>query len=100
MYENVSVCICDRSECVFVCVTGNDSECNEREGAILLLITELMTHYAPADMQHGRLMHTHTHTHPPTHPHTHTHRIMAKSASVLTQRGRLLCKGLDSEIAG
>ena len=49
--------------------------------------------------------HTHTHTHADTHTHTHTHThtqtwIMAKSASVLTHCGRLLCKELDSEIAG
>ena len=50
------MCICNRrqcesvSACVCVCETDNDSECDEREGGILLLITELMTHYAPVDM--------------------------------------------------
>lgn len=69
-----------------MCVTDNDSKCKEREEAILLLIAELMTHYAPVDMQHDRLMRAHTQR--------HTH------ASVLPQCGRLLCKELDSEIGG
>lgn len=43
-------------------MTDNDSDGDEREGAILLLITELMTHYASVNMQHGRLMHTHNNT--------------------------------------
>lgn len=55
-----------------------------RAGAILLLITELMTYYAPVDMQHG----------------AHTNTKMAKSAPMFTQCGRQLWKELDSEMAG
>lgn len=46
--------------CFCVCVFAYESVKNE-SGAILLLITELMTYYAPVDMQHD----THTHIHTP-----------------------------------
>lgn len=61
-HASVSVCVCV-CLCMSVCVADSERECDERERAILLLITELMTHYALVDMQHGRLMHEHTHTH-------------------------------------
>lgn len=69
----VTVCVSDIGKycaklcfcvCVFAFASDNESAKNQ-SGAILLLITELMTYYAPVDMQHD----THTHT----RVHTYTH---------------------------
>lgn len=74
-------------------VTDNDSVCNSR-GVIFLLITKLMTHYAPVDKQYGKLTHTYTHTL------MNTHRDNGKVCFGAHKSGRLLCDELDSEITG
>lgn len=51
------LCFCVR---VFACATDNESAKKE-SGAILLLITELMTYYDPVDMQHDTHIHAHAH---------------------------------------
>lgn len=76
-------------------MTDNGGEFKKWEEAILLLITALMAHYAPANMYHDRKTYTQTHAHSQTHT-----MIGAKPALVFTKCGRRLCKELDSEIGG
>lgn len=55
------LCFCVR---MFAFATDNESAKNG-SGAILLLITELMTYYAPVDMQHDTHTYAHAHIHTP-----------------------------------